>query len=245
MLLLLPAVAQTRAELDSTYGQAVHNVYQIRPGIAAAVTFSDNGKVKEFRIFSNDPNSKNALLRIDAVRAVIRELVPGRTCRPLSYAQIDSPCPPRNGCKGHQEVHRTLTTLVVWYKDAVAYALVTMSDKPIAPPGDMKLLPGYEHVPHCGIDTAAGVIKKVGGIKIIYDIGSMAGNFARRYANSGIAEWTRTEQVDGDSVLIVLTKQKYIVATFEKANANFTALIGSQSDIDDFLKMVLTYHPKK
>jgi len=46
-------------------------------------------------------------------------------------------------------------------------------------------------------------------------------------------------------VLIVLTKQKYIVATFEKAVANFMATPASQADIDDFLKMVLTYNPPK
>jgi len=82
-------------------------------------------------------------------------------------------------------------------------------------------------------------------MEIRYDIGKMAGNFAIRYSNSNIVEWTKTEQVGDDSVLIVLTKQKYIVATFEKAVANFMATPASQADIDDFLKMVLTYNPTK
>jgi len=89
-------------------------------------------------------------------------------------------------------------------------------------------------------------------MEIRYDIGKMAGNFAIRYSNSNIVEWTKnivewtkTEQVGDDSVLIVLTKQKYIVATFEKAVANFMATPASQADIDDFLKMVLTYNPPK
>ena len=82
-------------------------------------------------------------------------------------------------------------------------------------------------------------------MEINYDIGKMAGNFAIRYSNSNIVEWTKTEQVGDDSVLIVLTKQKYIVATFEKAVANFMATPASQADIDDFLKMVLTYNPPK
>jgi len=82
-------------------------------------------------------------------------------------------------------------------------------------------------------------------MEINYDIGKMAGNFATRYSNSNIVEWTKTEQVGDDSVLIVLTKQKYIVATFEKAVANFMATPASQADIDDFLKMVLTYNPTK
>jgi len=123
---------------------------------------------------------------------------------------------------------------------------MTLYDQPTAPPpGNIKLLPGYEHVPGCGIDTAAGYIKKDGGMEINYDIGKMAGNFAIRYSNSNIVEWTKTEQVGDDSVLIVLTKQKYIVATFEKAVANFMATPASQADIDDFLKMVLTYNPPK
>jgi hypothetical protein len=73
----------------------------------------------------------------------------------------------------------------------------------------------------------------------------MAGNFAMRYANSPAALWTRVEEAHDGLVLIVLTKENRIIATFDNSDSNFTARVASQSDIDDFLKMVLTYIPPK
>ena len=245
LFLALPLAAQTRAEIESRYGPGEGNRYRVKPGIAVEVDYADSGKVKQFRIVPDHSNDKNAFMPIDDVRRVIRELLPGRICRPQNYKQIEVPCPPRKSCRGFEEVFRTMTALMVSYKGSVAYALITLRDELVPPPGNMTLLPGYEHEQHCGIDTAVGVIKKVGGIEINYDNGRMAGNFANRYANSSNVEWSRTEKVDGDSVVIVLTKEKRIIATFEKANANFFARVGSQSDIDDFLKMVLTYRPSK
>jgi hypothetical protein len=245
LFLAFPLAAQTRAEIESRYGPGEGNRYRVKSGIAVEVDYADSGKVKQFRIVPDDPNDKNALMPIDEVRRVIRELVPGRICRPRSTKEIEVPCPPRKSCRGVEEVFRTLTALMVSYNNSAAYALLTLSDELIPAPGNMTLLAGYEHQPQCGIDTAVGVIKKAGGIEINYDNGRLAGNFASRYANSSIAEWTRTEQIDGDSVVIVLTKEKRIIATFENANANFFARVGSQSEIDDFLKMVLTYHPSK
>ena len=80
----------------------------------------------------------------------------------------------------------------------VSVSMTLFEPPPTPPPGNIKLLPGYEHFPACGIDTLAGDIKKSGGLEISYDIGAMA---------------------------------------------NFSATVRSQSDIDDFLKMVLTYNP--
>lgn len=248
LFLISPLAAQTRAELDNKYGPVEGNLYRIKPGIAMDVTFSENDKVQTLRIVPDAPNDKNALLRIEDVRKVVSELVGRRMCRgPLSTSRIDLACPPRKGCFGFKEGWKSLTTLMVRYKQSVVYALMTLEDQPAEPPpGNMKLLPGYEHMPGCGIDTTGGYIKRSGGgIEIHYDIGQMAGNFAKRYANPNVAEWIRTEQVGEDSVLIVLMKQKRIVATFEKSVANFSANVSSQSDIDDFLKMVLTYNPTK
>lgn len=209
------------------------------------VTYADSGKVKQFRIVPDNPNDKNALMPIDEVRRVIRELIPGRICRPRSTKEIKVPCPPRKSCRGVEEVFRTLTALMVSYNNSAAYALLTQKDELIPPPGNMTLLAGYEHEPHCGIDTAVGVIKKIGGMEIHYDIGSLAGNFAIRYSNSDVAEWTRTEPANGDMVFIVLTKKKIIYASFARTFANFSARVGSQSDVNDFLKMVLTYDSNK
>jgi hypothetical protein len=136
-----------------------------------------------------------------------------------------------------------MTTLMVEYKKSIAYVLITLKDDLAPPPGNMKLLPGYENVPGCGMDTLAGAIKKAGGIEIHYDIEGLAGNFARLIGRSAV--WTRTEQANGDTVFIVLKDENTIYATFDKASANFSAKVGSQSDIDDFLKMILTYDPGK
>lgn len=245
LLLVFAVTAQTRGELDSKYGPIEGNRYRIKPGIAVEVTFSESGKVRTFRIIPSDPNSKNALLRVDDVRKVVVELVPGRICRhPLKTTEIKLSCSPWKSCRGIEEEWKRATTLIVWYKDSVVYSMVRLKDEPIPRPGRMKLLSGYEHEPSCGIDTAGGYIRKIDGIKIHYDIGVMAGNFAMRYANSDIAEWTRTEKIGDDNVLIVLTKEKSIIATFEKAVANFSAKVSSQADIDDFLKMLLTYNPQ-
>jgi hypothetical protein len=242
----LQIAAQTRAELDAKYGPIEGNRYKIRPGIAAEVTFSENGKVKTIRIVPDDPKNKDALLRPENVRQTISELVPGRICRaPLSYSKTETPCPPRKVCRAFQEVWKRATTLMVWYKKSVASSLITLNNELIPPPGNIKLLPGYEHTPGCGIDTTVGHIIKDGGLDIGYNIGSLAGNFASRYSNPDLTEWIRTEKVGEDSVLIVLTKQKRIIATFEKDVANFTSTVASQSDIDDFLTMVLSFNPVK
>ncbi len=236
--------AQTRTALESKYGPLEGDRFRAKPGIAVEVTFSESGKAKAFRIVPDDPNNKNALLGIDDVRNLIRELIPGRICHiPSKTTEMKLSCPPWRECRGIQEEWKRVTTLMVLHKDAVAYNLITLNDEPVPPPGQMKLLPGYEHVPSCGIDTAGGYIRKEGGLEIHYDVGEMAGNFAVRYANPDFSEWIRTEPVQNDCVLIVLTKQNRIIATYEKAVANFSAKVSSQSDIDDFLKMVLTYVP--
>lgn len=246
LLLVTPLIAQTRAELDTKYGPSDNDRYRVRPGIVAEVAFADNGKVSQFRIVSNDPKDPKALLPADDVRMVIWEIVPGGfRRRPHSYAKIQTPCPPRKSCDGHRDVFDNITTLMVWHKKLIAYALVTIEDKVYPPPGNIKMLPGYENVEGYGIDTSAGVIRKAGGLEIHYDIGHMAGNLAKRNETLRNAEWTRWEQTNGDSVLIVLTKNKRIVATFERAVANFYANVGSQSGIDDFIKMVLTYDPRR
>ena len=128
LLLLVPFAgslqigAQTRAELDNKYGQIDGNRYHLKPGVAAEVTFSENGKVKTIRIVSDVPKDKNALLRAKDVRDVVREMIPDRICHlPISTSKIEAPCPPRNGCQGLKEEWKGATTLMVWYGQSVAY----------------------------------------------------------------------------------------------------------------------------
>jgi hypothetical protein len=108
--------AQTRSEFDSKYGPIEGNRYRVRPGIAAEVTFSKNDRVKTIRIVSDDPKDKDTLLRVQDVREVVRELIPGRICRlPVATSKISALCPPRKGCQGFQEEWMRATTLMVWY----------------------------------------------------------------------------------------------------------------------------------
>jgi len=74
LLLVSPLAAQTRAELDSKYGPIEGNLYRIKPGIAVQVAFSESDEVESFRIVSDDPKDKNALLRVEDVRKVVGNL---------------------------------------------------------------------------------------------------------------------------------------------------------------------------
>ena len=243
LLLSISLPAQTRSDIEYRYTSLGNDTYRVKPGIVIEVKFLENGKASTLKIRPETRND-SARLNIDEVRSVIRELVPGSFCfHPQNSSTMKIACPPKNDCRGVEEKwKRGMTLMVTDKKRGVVFNLITLNETSEPPPGAMKLLPGYEHVPGCGIDTTAGSIKKVGGIEIHYDIGPMAGHFA--YAAAQNAEWTRTETMYGDTVLIVLTTNKRLVATYDKAVANFTATVKSQSDIDDFLKMVLTYIPR-
>lgn len=116
---------------------------------------------------------------------------------------------------------------------------------PEPPPGDIEMLDGYTHVPGRGIDSRVGEISKSGGMAIRYDIGMMAGFFAGRCLSSGDCQWYKGQTVNGREVLLSLTKDGKITATFRKEYANFSAQTKSPEDVADFLIMVLTYKVKE
>ncbi|HEX6126530.1 MAG TPA: hypothetical protein VFZ23_14245 [Pyrinomonadaceae bacterium] len=243
LLLALPFTAQTRAELENKFGQPEGDRYRIKSNMAVQATFFESGRVKTLRIIPADP--KELLTNEEAWR-MMGQLAPGRLChRARNLSQLEVSCPPFGKCRLIREEWRRATTQMVRFKKDVVYFSITLTDDVKPPPGNINLLPGYSHTPGCGIDTATGYIRKHGGMEIYYDIGKLAGNFAKRYVGSDKVEWTKTEKVGDDAVLIMLTKEKRIVATFEKAAANFTASVNSQSDINDFLKMVLSYASPK
>jgi hypothetical protein len=110
------------------------------------------------------------------------------------------------------------------------------------PPGGIKLLNGYVHIPLRGIDTRVGRIKKEGGLDILYDIGRLAGESVRLcLLIDQSCVWYKEQQLKGGLVKIALTKDREIIATFPKTTANFIAEVKSQEDIADFLIMILTY----
>lgn len=243
LLLFLPIAAQTKADLDRDFAPVRENVYSISPSIAFEVKYSSEGKVSSYRVFPLEPLKGKTILSEKEIRDAILKLVGDRVCRSrLSGSRVKIECPSGKDCFGVREKWKTMTTLMAWQNKKWLYAEIELIDTPAAPPpGKMKLLPGYEHTEGCGIDTRAGTIKKIGGIEISYDIGQMAGNFASRHEIIDNALWVRRESIRDDTVLIVLTNDNRIYATYHKASANFYAHVGSQSNIDDFINMVLTF----
>lgn len=242
LLLSLTTVAQTRSDLERKYTAIGENIYRVRAGVAVEVTYSEDGKPATFKIVPEDRENKKARLNIDEVRAVIWELVPGMIChRAQALTEIKVSCPPKNNCRGVQEKWDRGTTLMVTdSRKGVVYNLITLGKNVTPPPGGLILLPGYQHTSGCGIDTATGTIEKENGLFIRYDIGVLTDNFAAREVNRNV-QWYRNEKVGDATVLIVLTRENKIIASFDNPKANFWSLAADQSSIDDFLKMILTY----
>lgn len=237
-------IGQTSASLRSHYGQPTSETFSVRTGISVTVTYAVNGKASQLRFTPDKFDQSLVGAPIEIMRSAFENLVPyDRRGNFVNNHSIPVSCPPVNDCKGVEEVYEFINVLTVFRKKGTLYILVTL--KNIAPPGNMKLLPGYEDVRRQGVDTIVGTIEKVGGLVIRYDIGRLAGNYAQ-FASSKPSEidWSRSEKVNGDSVLIVYTKDKFLTASFEKSFANFTGKAATRSDIDDFLNMVLTYDPK-
>ncbi len=117
----------------------------------------------------------------------------------------------------------------------------------IAAPGNIKLLPDYIHERKRGIDSAIGSISKKDGLNIDYDIGAMAGNYAERriVENKENIVWQKQEKINDDDLLVAYSKDGQIVASFNKASANFFAETKSEKDVEDFLEMIKTYNPDK
>lgn len=112
-----------------------------------------------------------------------------------------------------------------------------------APPGGIKLLPGYQHKKLQGIDTRVGRIWKEGGLAIDYDIGRLAGNAAKSQDQASL-RWSKEQVVDGRAVQFAFTKDRKLFVTFPQSFANFSASVRSEEDLADMLLMVLTYVPQ-
>lgn len=114
------------------------------------------------------------------------------------------------------------------------------------PPGDIRLLDGYRHIRKKGIDSRVGEISAPSGLTIRYDIGRMAGAYAPRVcAEATACLWYKKQNNNGNEVVVGLTREGKIYATFPNDYANFYADTKSSEDVADFLLMVLTYTPKE
>jgi hypothetical protein len=112
-----------------------------------------------------------------------------------------------------------------------------VADEPA--PGGMKLLPGYEHTKRRGIDTEVGRIAKKDGLTIEYDIGGLAGNYAKNAAKNKPL-WSRQQTVGKQKFDVCLDKERTLYVTVD-GFANFYAKVKSDEDIADVLLMALTY----
>ena len=114
-------------------------------------------------------------------------------------------------------------------------------------PGGIRLLPGFVHRSHQGIDSRVGEIVGTSGLRILYDIGEMAGVYTNCKTCGWIDGelWRRKQQIDGHQVVIVYTKARRIIVSFPESKANFYATANSRSDITDVLLMVLTFHDSR
>lgn len=117
------------------------------------------------------------------------------------------------------------------------------SAQELAPPGFIKLLPGYHHRSTQGIDSKTGYFAREGGLKIQYDIGELAGNYAE-CVECGWTQgevWRKKQVINGREVVCVFTAKKRLIVSFPQAHANFYATVRSPDDVTDMLLMVFTF----
>ena len=113
------------------------------------------------------------------------------------------------------------------------------------PPGSIKLLDGFKHQKMQGIDTRVGKIWKDGGITIQYDIGRLAGDYAkqqREYAADQLL-WAKQQTWRGQPVELSMMKDRQLFVSFPERHANFYGKMPKEEDLVDALLIVLTYVP--
>ena len=132
-----------------------------------------------------------------------------------------------------------ITSIIILVTTLSATAQKAPSD-PSPPPGAIRLPEDFRHERLQGIDTAVGRISKAGGLTIEYDIGGLAGNYAKGIEKND-RQWTIKQTINGQPVEIVKSKDGKVTATFTKVSANFWAKVTSEEDLAAFLAIVLTY----
>lgn len=138
--------------------------------------------------------------------------------------------------------HHVATLVAILAMGIGAVALAAEPDNPT--PGGIKLLSGYKHKKLQGIDTRVGEFSKEGGLSIKYDIGRLAGNYAKSQAKEEPL-WHKEQVIGGRPVHLTLAKDKTLFVTLPEANANFYGTAKSEEDIADILLMVLSYAPNE
>jgi hypothetical protein len=117
-------------------------------------------------------------------------------------------------------------------------------------PGNIKLLPGYEHAPQKSIDSRLGQFVWPGGLTIEYGVGYLSDKLAETYKDKAL--WWR-EQLIGDlKVNVVFVDGRRLMVTTTQVTtkkiyfkANFEAKVASDRDVAEFFLTILTAAPDK
>jgi len=148
-----------------------------------------------------------------------------------------------------------LFTLIVFYAGPAdsqvrppSTPIVSAYKRPDQGPGNMKLLPGYvAGLPagsHC-IDTECGYIWNPQGLTIQYDIGGMAGvSLSHTPSSERQYLWYGEAHVNGQLVRYSVSpgdKTSELVVCYPDSQANFHSEVRSDTDLDNALKMLVTY----
>ena len=117
------------------------------------------------------------------------------------------------------------------------------ADDPL--PGSIKLLDGFKHQRMQGIDSRVGKIWKENGLSIQYDIGAMAGNYAKQQRDYQADQlvWAKQQTINGARVELVLKKDRDLYVSFPDHSANFYGKVQKEEDLVEALLIVLTYLP--
>jgi hypothetical protein len=108
-----------------------------------------------------------------------------------------------------------------------------------APLGSMRLLPGYTHGHIRGIDSKGGVISKLFGPTVHYEVGSFGYQFAANLDKSTV-RWSKKQRVGDSDLEVTLTKDGMLGINFD--GASFAAQnIHSAEHVAEILLMVMTY----
>jgi len=117
--------------------------------------------------------------------------------------------------------------------------------------GEITMPPGFTHKQLQGFDSIPGLIEKKGGLQIHYDIGGIAkpgglrvgGQFSDRAKAMPIADrrWYKEQMAGGQPVHIAYSKKGVLLASFLKSGINFSVNAKTQKDLDEALKIILTY----
>ncbi|HYU33092.1 MAG TPA: hypothetical protein VEW48_13105 [Thermoanaerobaculia bacterium] len=109
------------------------------------------------------------------------------------------------------------------------------------PPGNMQIVPGYQHRRLQGIDTSVGEILKGDRVVIRYDIGRLAGLHVTPEDKARCKHYEE-KRISGQTARYCFRDHE-LTATFVQTSANFYATPADDAELNDVLIMLDSYRP--